>query len=358
LRYAEGTLGAGESRVIHANSVKAVLKRAREIISKLNKDLCLCISEVGIRNALTSRLLVAAGHTVTMHIVGRALPGEAARLHYGTYTHDEIRQVYARAVVDLCRTSKVAHFSDTQNRANSIPSLPGEHIGARLCARQESANHAINKLKEEIKQTSINSPECFARYHNLYTLYSIVVLFYATAYRAVNKISPTIPLLSRESRLLIFTDKDIGGAGYHRRVSPLTEVLEAQADQYRRHLSALSTVESRFLRAAKDDRFIFLSPDGSRTDNRMKVFSELFSEFLPLPANQHRGYLKTELHYAGCPSNVIDWFLGHWAYGQSPYDNHSTMRAEHYAEVLRRYLDPIHRQLGLTSIRSKLVRLS
>lgn len=359
LRYAESNVQEGQSRIIHHAMARSVAKKARGLLADFNKQFCVNVSETGVRNALLIKALNITNHTISMYLTGRYMPGENARLHYGVYTHDEIRSAYCEAVLGLCRNQDGTDDEKIVKRAGEIARFPDLFIGARLCATQESATEAIGRIVGELDAIRIReSTSKFARYHNLYTLYSMLVLFYSTAYRAVNKVSPRLPRVTGNTKLLVFDDKGVGGSGYRRRIVPLMEILARQSEHYRLHLRALSSGESSFLRAASEDRFFFLTPNGDRIDNRMLRFSEHLKEFLPLPPNQHRGYLKTELHRAGCPGTVIDWFLGHWAYGQSPYDAHSTMQADQYATVLRAHLEQVHRALGLVPIRSKLVRQS
>jgi hypothetical protein len=41
-------------------------------------------------------------------------------------------------------------------------------------------------------------------------------------------------------------------------------------------------------------------------------------ELLPFPANTQRLFLRSELLGRGCGAEIVDAFMGHWAFGEGP----------------------------------------
>lgn len=77
-------------------------------------------------------------------------------------------------------------------------------------------------------------------------------------------------------------------------------------------------------------------------------------EFLGLPANAHRRFMRTELREARCSPDYVNAFMGHASYGEEPWSRYSSLSSKQYRNMMAQYLEPIMRELGFTPIASRL----
>ena len=60
-------------------------------------------------------------------------------------------------------------------------------------------------------------------------------------------------------------------------------------------------------------------------------------------------------HGAGCPSEALAAFMGHWLRGEEPQDAYSTFCPAVYAKVLDEWITPLLRELGWSALSSQWV---
>jgi hypothetical protein len=88
---------------------------------------------------------------------------------------------------------------------------------------------------------------------------------------------------------------------------------------------------------------------------RPGTLTSYLEDFLGLPANAHRRFMRTELREAGCPADYVNAFMGHASYGEEPWCRYSSLSVKNYRVVMERYLEPILRDLGFEAAASRLI---
>jgi hypothetical protein len=78
-------------------------------------------------------------------------------------------------------------------------------------------------------------------------------------------------------------------------------------------------------------------------------------ELLPFPANTQRLFLRSELLGRGCGAEIVDAFMGHWAFGEEPWAPYSTFNYAVYFAALKPYIGPLLQELGFEVVRRKIV---
>jgi hypothetical protein len=58
-----------------------------------------------------------------------------------------------------------------------------------------------------------------------------------------------------------------------------------------------------------------------------------------LPVNANRHYLRSNLLSMGCPSDVLNVFMGHWELGEEPWCGYSAMNPISYRNKIKGYLE-------------------
>ena len=255
---------------------------------------------------------------------------------------------------------------DALRRANS------GWIGARFVVRFDVVRTILKTLRQELA----TSPPPLSRsrlcsYHNCYVIYVYLFQGLSSSLRAVT--NPTGLVVARERSHEVFqrepqsTETVLAGLAdkdspffQRARLIDLSGALEQQLGHFERHTTALiqrlglfSALES----CPAESRQFFAIDDTCKpiVVNRTWIESQMTARGFPLPANFHRGFLRTELLARGCPAQSVDALLGHASRGESPFGTHSTFDFLQHRKVIRRHLNHLHEQLGLAPVRSRLV---
>jgi len=245
-------------------------------------------------------------------------------------------------------------------------------MGAQFIARFDAVRALVTVLREEISIPPVPlSRSALRAYHNSYTLYTYLFQGLSSSLRAVN--NPTGLILARERRLEVFerasqcgdsilaglSDKDTP-FNQKARLADISGNVAVQLGHYERHTTALIQrlgLCHQLEHCPGELRRLFALDDSCYPIpvKRTWVEEQMAARQFPLPANFHRGFLRTELLLRGCPPQSTDARLGHANRGESPFATHSTFDLRLDRKVIRDHLDRLHDLLGLAPVRSRLV---
>ena len=234
-------------------------------------------------------------------------------------------------------------------------------------------------------------------YHNQYTVYTLILLINASGYRAVYSPLPSFDLLLNRYQALCISDKDSSKTFSHTRVVACPSVLMAQLRYYREHVQTLANLISHLLpkdsfhlyaqccdhqlinlTSKKEKLDWFLSVKNSPSndglfllflqDKHNKVEGEdtslrsknsgpkLLSEFIDLPLNFGRHYVRRYLQCKNVHQELIKFQLGHWVAGETPLEKHSSLVHQDAIAQLLPVLDDMIAELGWQAIPSLITR--
>ena len=183
------------------------------------------------------------------------------------------------------------------------------------------------------------------------------MVLYATGYRAVYNPLPLLDLVLPRYKALVISDKDDSDFT-HTRLVPLPDVLVAQIDHYREHLSSLKGYIAAFQPSVVNKIMGFLDEQHdcyfSKLGSNQQWYREIKnsrSNLGPLfylsigktrlkanivspswlsgrvkhdcPINAGRHFLRSELLRKGLSSELINFQMGHWSVGQAPLGDYS-----------------------------------
>ncbi len=311
------------------------------------------ITEHKITRLVFNRIQESSGHIVyAVALTGRPHPLANVRMFYSTPRIETLRRYYISAVDKLA--TQVYSAIDKPKPAPYLAPKPIHDlsVGSRLCPSYAAVKTAVARMQKRIAALgSYNCRVSFARYHNLYTLYTIQMIGYASGYRAV--VSPFIPSsqIDRESGLATLSDKDDQENSKTRLIWLPPAVIE-QILAYERHVRAIFESVDAPLGPNSDVLFIDERRFVAR-EVRPKTVEVYLSEFLPVQANTHRRFMRTELAERGCPPEVIDAWMGHWSRGEEPWGPYSSFCVEQYVASLQQYLLPLLEGLGWRLVQSE-----
>jgi hypothetical protein len=230
---------------------------------------------------------------------------------------------------------------------------PATIVGSHFFPQKKCIQNLISTLKTQIKRAPDPSDlDQVMSYHNHFSLYSNLMLGYATGYRAVKDPVLEEDDIDPETGLAVISDKD-GPELYNARLVWIPDRVQKQLTHYQTHYSRLLPVLQHLDQAAYNFNSLQKIPKLFLLDNnlrwepiRPKTLKPLLESTFPLPININRRFLRTTLRARGCPAEVVDGFMGHWGRGQEPWGEHSTLSTHDFLETLKPHITAIQEELG------------
>jgi hypothetical protein len=314
------------------------------------------ITEAKIAGFLEHRLQVqAADPAVVAAITGQPHRLATVRLFYTSPSIGVLQDHYQRAFVALRDKVYDAVGGGKETIRPIAPARnPAHSIGSRLCPTREAVKSMISRLKNDLRSASrYRDRTDFIRYHNLYTLYTILSFGYATTCRAIG--TPYLPIedVDPKTGLASISDKD-DETCHKTRLVWIPEFMREHMAHHNRHHRQLVFQVPRTRRKALREPCFFLDEGMLPEEVRPGTIEPLLASYLAVPANTHRRFIRTELFEAGCPPEVIDALMGHWQQGEEPFGRFSSFSFATYVTELEKYLLPLLEDLGFNSVRSAL----
>jgi hypothetical protein len=234
------------------------------------------------------------------------------------------------------------------------------YVGSRACASKLAVVNAVSDLKARLGAArTYDLWSDFAEYHNVFTFYTVQMLAFATGYRAVKTPLFSLEEINGQLRLTALSDKD-NEQKRKARLSYLPDMVWRQLEHYELHLKVLEATNDFRLKSQaeteKETCFFLRSANGR--DGKLvvspKTMVSHLDEFLGLPANAHRRFMRTELREADCPPDYVNAFMGHASFGEEPWSRYSSLSSRQYRDMMTQYLEPIMEELGFTPVASRL----
>ncbi len=244
----------------------------------------------------------------------------------------------------------------------------GTAIGTPLCPTADAIRHLVWQLQEAVEgsRSDPDDLDSLAIFHTHYTLYTTMLIAFTTGYRDINDPSFCYDEIDTETNLAIIADKLVGlNKNYLARTVWLTPTCLTQINNYRDHLLAiwgkLGATSQPFFdlykNHSKDDpplELFFVGYDFFKAETvRQGLTEQILSDHYDyeLRANSNRHYLRNQLTENGCPTEIIDTFMGHCELGQEPWNSFSNLRHLTFKEIMIKHLTPILEKDGWKPIK-------
>jgi hypothetical protein len=303
--------------------------------------------------------------TVAMAITGNNDILGSVPLHYTAIGLERIEDLYANACSTVLAHTSSEDIPALRQIAACRPSDDQPHVGSRFVPRQQTivkfikdTRDRINNAREKIETVK----QLPVEFHNDITVYTVMMLGFATGYRAVHD-----PLLQeaefdRTTGFAVISDKD-GDDFYNSRIVWLPGFCLKQLDYYNEHLALLQKklfhynqelffkVRQKSVTGRQSNRYnpslFILEENCNDLSLQPKTLQLLITNakyFLPVNSNRH--YLRTNLLALGCPIEVINALMGHWIRGIEPWGRYSGLSPLVYREELIKHLVPLLEEDG------------
>ncbi len=355
IKTAELKEGTGDSGQLFSRRVGTYRARIRDILKDMPEGAR--VSESGISRYLFHLIASEKSGDVADAIITTSTyhPLGQTSLHYTTPSADHIRDVYQTAIESVLANIYQEAYQKDPLEYELHPSLDGLYLGSRLCPRFESVVQLVDQLKSQVNEKPIDhSSAAYVRYHNVYTIYSSLMLGYATGFRAVKDPFVYGDEVDDKTGLACISDKD-GPDYYNSRIVWMPDDVEQQLNNYSEHRAKVeSDVTLRCPRKPGEvwPHMFLLGDDLSILAIRPKVAMPYLQEVFPMPLNVNRRFLRTELKERGCPVEIINCFMGHWSRGEEPWGKYSSLSFDDYVSTLKEYIPDILMELSWRPIKS------
>lgn len=283
-------------------------------------------------------------------ILGRTDFLARTRIHYACFDAHALSDTFSRSCRELLQIAGMDLAIESTD-----PFDETLHVGSPFRLRKERIRSIVDTLLAEIQHHSppvADDPDRLVRYHNLYTIYTALLICYATGHRRSGT-----PFLCRDewdpvSGFGCIRDKDTSDY-YHSRLVWIPEVCRMQLAYYAQHLKALQggcrlTNETQQDIAAWPEFFLI---NANQVETDYGAFARELARFgYDVTGHPHRHVLKSELQENGCDPEILEAFLGHWQTGQEPMVRTSSLHPQDFRCELSRYLPQLLTELGFRPI--------
>ena len=325
----EGKPKRGQGGRVFRKSVKWYRKHLRELLAEVSSDSRLTTSAISNFMMQRIRLRAKGELTATAIITGRNIPLANVRLFYACRSVKRLQEIYA-AEAGLIRKQLEAGYEIPEIVSQTVEET---FIGHRQCPSVKAVREAVAGLLKAMEDASPRrTDEQSARYHNLFTLYTIWMFSYCTGVRGVRTPYLADAEIDPVSGFSTITDKD-GGIGYKTRVVWVPEELRRQMWFYKDFMARSPKVFE-----AGEKPCFFVDKKMWPKEVRPRTLAPIMHEFLPFPVNIHRRFIFSELLDRGCPHEVVSAWMGHWHRGEEPWHSFSSFSFLEYRNLLRKYL--------------------
>jgi hypothetical protein len=364
--------GALEIMAQHFNLMKASYKSVRVFKSKRNNletaadnfFIKLRKREGGrqslqsISGCLYFKLANLPGSDITaaMAICGKTDPLGVVPSHYTANEINWLIETYSRACHVLIGNNDPAANKTKREGEKDASGKDNYFVGSRFVPRSETVTRLVENLRARVNEARdhFKKDKKPAGLHKELTVYTVMMLGYATGFRAVRDPLFQESEIDRTTGFGLISDKDSDDF-YNARIIWLPQLCIQQLDNYQRHVKSLQ----RWLFSQNQDLFfkvrrqgvsgrctsrefpaLFLMNDsGDDLTVQPKLIEDLLAEInYHLPMNANRHYLRSNLIADNCPVEVVDAFMGHWERGQEPWCRYSGLSPLVYKEQLEKPL--------------------
>lgn len=310
-------------------------EEASELLSKLNGENHTQLTLLRVEKHLFYELASKTGDAIEACLLtGKDLPqGQSAGVYYHWMTEDYI-QAQFRAI-----TESWDELYDLGKYREPSGNQPNVSVGTDLVLKESELKKFFSGLHAKVSSAldMIGRENGLVRYHNALTNYVLMVMMFATGYRAVSSPIARDSDLNFQAGFLVISDKtDIKQC--HSHIVPICETLARQLKTYRAHCDWVArqlseTGEFRWKDPSDRPVLFYLNEQTLAAEEvRPKTMVEKLSRDYCLPLNLNRHWLRGSLRKQNVPGEYVDAFMGHWALGADPFGRYSAMEPQHYRQ--------------------------
>jgi hypothetical protein len=230
-------------------------------------------------------------------------------------------------------------------------------VGSKLILSSEIIQDFIADLLTRINDAKRDN--VIFKIHNAFTTYILALFGFATGYRAIRDPINFKYQINKTMGFICLCDKD-NDANSHTRLIPVAKVVLDQLIEYEYYLKVLVSKLGLFPNAQHQIRTILQNNDDECTAPYFFYLTEHYritsvsprsirfhiNQDWKLPANVNRHYIRTRMREFDCPSEFVDYFMGHWEHGEEPFNAFSLVSPIEIRNITLPTIEKILKQDG------------
>jgi hypothetical protein len=204
-------------------------------------------------------------------------------------------------------------------------------VGSRLQIKEEWLYKIFDVLYAKLRELSCKGYKVLEQFHNCFTLYTLLVLNISTGHRPVRHPYHSVNCFDLNAGTVYISDKEVRSS-QSARVLKLPELAQTQFKYYLEHLEFIRPYllnvspenaeaidgalfgTSPLFTMLEDNKLIAVTPG---------VLSKYFDEFLPLPLNWNRHFMRSWLRSREVEPHLVDAWMGHVGQGGEAFSRYS-----------------------------------
>lgn len=300
---------------------------------------------------------------------------------YTTYDRLLLAGIFQQRVIELWQALGFACDDHTSSNPPGLFTLEPHPlnydrswVGDDRVPCAESLHDLTGKCRAVLLSSPPETLDDWCERHNHMALYTGLGLALTTGFRSINTPIPDLEALHKDTRTLCLQEKDRLD-GRHARLVMLPAPVVQQISLYLDHLRSLilrlppsirlsihvpsTKMRDRaryghegFVLDLRKSLFFMERDDRGQwhgvefSGHRFKTLADrLIPDAWPVN-NAGRHFLKTHLVNEGCPAGLSNILMGHWQYGEEPWNSHSTLDPVAFRHALAPYLDRLLDRVG------------
>lgn len=217
----------------------------------------------------------------------------------------------------------------------------------------------ITKLFSLLDSHLLKIKEDLYDFHNLYTIYTLLLLNLAVGHRPVNNPYESSEIFDCYAGTVFICDKE-SRSDLSARVLVLPELAQEQINNYLLHLKSVSQYFANIspdkeeqIKGAIDGSqplFIFIDElniipvTPSNLEGKLKPV-------LPIPLNWHRHYMRTTLRHLGVSGQMVDLWMGHLGIGNTNMSTFSALAMSDLRQIANKINNHMKNVLGIFALK-------
>lgn len=318
--------------------IKAINKKfnTRLTLTRLRNYMGYFLKRSGVDPAIIS--LLTQQHSINH-------PG----LYYCLFETEQIERAHYNFITALIRlnenkdTIKIGEFSQATGTQLKINQNAVSAIFKGFTNALSGIKHSLETLEE---------------FHNLFTLYSLQILFISSGHRPVRNPFESIEIFDLHSQAIFISDKE-SRSQLSARMIVLPDIAIKQFDFVMRHLTnirkELTFYKPDLVRQINesiqgDKPLFFFLTDGNINYVTPQNLNSYLETILPLPLNWHRHFLRSSFSNLSICGDWIDAWMGHADFGDEGFSRFSYLSLDNLSSMAQQLNQLLEHKLGIKAL--------
>lgn len=353
---------------------KQIQKHLKIFITKVKKKYDSRLTQIRISSHIYDLLIDQTSDVAEASIITGKMPnmGQKASLYYYSPLTSDLQRRYTK----ICKKVEKVILNNTKFSSkagsNFVIDQQSIRIGSKICPMEHTVQQMVMDLKKKALHYKKDHHDInhLIKFHNAYTAYCVMMIGFATGYRAVRDPFYSETEIDDETGFLVISDKD-NDDYYNSRLIFLPKLCRKQITLYSEYKQLLAErliltnpelskelMEPNIPSWSKTPPnnqdlpfFFFLKHFYKHQAVKPLSMHEMTEWITDLPLNANRHYLRTHLRELKVSGEFIDAFMGHWEYGQEPYGEYSSLSPLTYIETLKKPIEKLLNKAGWEEIK-------